>query len=358
MKWFPMPISSSHATRSDIDACRALLRQGSRSFHAASKLLPARVFEPAGSLYAFCRLADDEIDDAVDGRSLEKMTPDAALARLQQRLDAAYAGTPRNHPVDRALADMLSASRMPRTLPEALLEGFAWDAEARTYETLPDVLAYAARVAGAVGAMMTVLMGRTEAATVARACDLGCAMQLSNIARDVGEDARAGRIYLPRAWLRAEGIEPASFLADPVYSPGLGRVVQRLLGVAEQLYRRADSGIRQLPLSCRPGIGAARLMYAEIGHEVARAGCNSIDRRAVVSGRRKLALLAQSTLRALVPGGVARLAPLEETRFLVEAVTHAFPEPVDAGAGRVAWAIELFARLDDRDRMAGAVVRP
>jgi len=311
------------------------------------------------SLYAFCRLADDEIDDAVDGRALEPTTPEIALARLQQRLDAAYAGAPRNHPVDRALADMLQASRMPRALPEALLEGFSWDAEAREYETLSDVLAYAARVAGAVGAMMTVLMGRTQATTVARACDLGCAMQLSNIARDVGEDARAGRIYLPRAWLRAEGIDPQAFLADPVYSPGIGRTVQRLLAVADQLYRRADSGITQLPLSCRPGIGAARLMYAEIGHQVARAGCNSIDRRAVVSGRRKLALLAQSTLRAALPGSASPQPPLDETRFLVDAVSHAFPQPDTARTGQLAWAIELFARLDSKDaRMSGAVARP
>jgi phytoene synthase len=353
-----MQMNALHATPSDLDACRALLRQGSRSFHAASKLLPAAVFEPAGSLYAFCRLADDEIDDAVDGRALEPTTPDVALARLYARLDDAYAGRPRNHPVDRALADMLEATRMPRALPEALLEGFSWDAEARVYETLSDVLAYAARVAGAVGAMMTVLMGRTETATVARACDLGCAMQLSNIARDVGEDARAGRIYLPRAWLRQEGIDPTDFLADPVYSPGIGRCVQRLLGVADMLYRRADSGIKKLPLACRPGIGAARLMYAEIGHEVSRAGCNSIDRRAVVSGRRKLALLAESTLQALIPGRIDTVAPLEETRFLVDAVAQDFPSLAAARPGRVGWAIELFARLDARDaRMSGAIAR-
>jgi phytoene synthase len=358
MKWFPMQMNLSHAKPADLEACRALLRQGSRSFHAASKLLPAGVFEPAGSLYAFCRLADDQIDDAVDGRSLEKLTPDAALARLYERLDDAYAGRPRNHPVDRALADMLASSRMPRALPEALLEGFSWDAEARIYETLSDVLAYAARVAGAVGAMMTVLMGRTETHTVARACDLGCAMQLSNIARDVGEDARAGRIYLPRTWLREEGIDPAAFLASPVYSPGIGRCVQRLLAVADTLYRRADSGIKNLPLSCRPGIGAARLMYAEIGHEVGRRGCNSIDRRAVVSGRRKLALLAESTMRALIPGRVQTMAPLAETSFLVDAVAHAFPSLGTARPGEVAWAIELFARLDARDaRLSGAVAR-
>ena len=136
-----MPKPSLHASPADLDTFRALLRQGSRSFHAASKLLPASVHEPAGALYAFCRLADDEIDDAIDGQAPEAGSPDAALIRLRQRLDAAYEGRPRNTAVDRALADMLAAHAMPRALPEALLEGFAWDAEGRTYETLSEVLA-------------------------------------------------------------------------------------------------------------------------------------------------------------------------------------------------------------------------
>ncbi len=97
---------------------------------------------------------------------------------------------------------------MPRELPEALLEGFEWDLVGRRYETLEELQAYAARVAGSVGAMMAVLMGARSAAVLARACDLGVAMQLTNIARDVGEDARQGRLYLPLAWLREAGIDP------------------------------------------------------------------------------------------------------------------------------------------------------
>lgn len=349
-----MPMNSLHASKADLEACRALLRQGSRSFHAASRLLPASVHEPAGALYAFCRLADDEIDDAIDGLAPEAGSPSAALARLRLRLAAAYDGTPRATPVDRALADMLQAHAVPRALPEALLEGFAWDAEARRYETLSDVLAYAARVAGSVGAMMTVLMGRTEAATVARACDLGCAMQLSNIARDVGADARAGRLYLPRAWMREAGLDPDTWLANPVYSQALANVVWRLLTVADALYARADSGIARLPLACRPGIGAARLLYAEIGHEVARAGYDSLSRRAVVSGKRKLALLARSVARSMLPGRVNSDAALPETQFLVDAVMHAAKRPLAARSGSVGWAIELFARLDARDMLAGA----
>ena len=333
-----------HASAADLAACRDLLCCGSRSFHLASLLLPAAVHRPAGALYAFCRLADDEIDDAQTG------DPTAALNRLRDRLDRAYAGRPLPIAVDRAFADVIREHHIPRALPEALLEGFAWDAAERRYETLPDVLAYAARVAGAVGAMMAVLMRRRDPISVARACDLGVAMQLSNIARDVGEDARAGRLYLPRSWLRQEGIDADGFLADPVFTPALARVVTRLLEVADSLYRRADAGVAALPLSCRPGIGAARRLYAEIGCEVLRQGCDSIARRAVVPGPRKLALLGRSLAASLLPVPIDDAPPLSETRFLVEAVHAATPRfHRAAGDSRLGWAIELFARLETRD---------
>jgi phytoene synthase len=350
---------ANHASAEDLDACRRLLKGGSRSFHAASLLLPKSLHEPAGALYAFCRLADDEIDNAIDADAVPGSgrhgSPAAALTRLRHRLDHAYAGAPMDHPVDRAFADVVRVHAMPRALPEALLEGFAWDAAGRSYETMEDVLAYAARVAGAVGAMMTVLMGKREATTLARACDLGCAMQLSNIARDVGEDARVGRLYLPRAWLREEGIDPDAWLAAPHFNAAIGRVVSRLLAVADALYGRADAGIARLPLSCRPGIGAARRLYAEIGHEVRRRGGDSIASRAVVPGRRKLALLARSIGAAAMPVRADISAPLAETRFLVEAVTNGITRRISEG--RVAWTLDLFARLRERDNADMALSR-
>jgi 15-cis-phytoene synthase len=177
----------------DLDHCREAIRHGSLSFHAASRLLPARVRDPALALYAFCRLADDAVD-------LHEEKP-AAVLRLRDRLDLIYRGTPRNAPADRAFAAVIETHDMPRALPEALLEGLAWDATGRRYETLSELFDYSARVAAAVGAMMCVLMGVRDANALARACDLGVAMQLTNIARDVGEDARARRMYLPLAWL-------------------------------------------------------------------------------------------------------------------------------------------------------------
>lgn len=330
---------------SDLRACRALLRGGSRSFFAASLLLPKEVRDPASALYAFCRLADDAVD--IDARR-------DTLASLRERLRLAYAGRPLPTPIDRAFAQAVAHHDIPSALPEALLEGLAWDAAGTRYETLADLEAYAARVAGAVGAMMTVLMGRRKADVLARACDLGVAMQLTNIARDVGEDARNGRIYLPLAWLREAGIAPEPWLARPVFSAALGSVVARLLDAADVLYTRAAAGIDQLPLACRPGIHAARLLYAEIGREVASNGWDSVSRRAVVPGWRKARILAGALAASCLRRREETAAPLDATQFLVRATagSRSGPEPMPAPRGishKVVWVLELFERLERRE---------
>jgi phytoene synthase len=337
---------SSPETRQDIRTCRALMRGGSRTFFAASLLLPKRVYEPATALYAFCRLADDAIDDGA--------CKDAALADLRSRLDRAYNATPLEIAADRAFAAAVIYHQMPRTLPEALLEGFEWDSQGRRYEDLASLHDYAARVAGTVGAMMAVLMGVRDRQALARACDLGVAMQLTNIARDVGEDARAGRLYLPLAWLREENIDAETWLANPIFTPAIGRVVRRLLEAAAFLYARARAGIAALPADCRPGIRAAGLIYAAIGNEIAAAGFDSVTHRAHVPGAQKIALILRS-LAAMLPGKTTLLAPaLAATRYLVEAAAFD-PSPLPESIAqygrleaRVHWVFDLFERLDER----------
>jgi len=322
----------------DLADCRVMLKGGSKSFHAAALLLPRRVHAPATALYAFCRVADDAID--------ESATPGPALAMLRTRLDAIYAARPHDAAPDRALASVVRDHAIPRALLDALLEGFEWDATARRYETLEDLQDYAARVAGTVGAMMAVLMGARSPEALARATDLGIAMQLSNIARDVGEDARAGRLYLPQAWLREAGTDPAAFLAHPVFTPGLGQVIARLLIAAETLYRRATPGEALLPWDCRPGIGTARRLYRQIGREVARRGYDSVTSRAVVPAGHKLLMVAQSTLRAPVPVRAAPLLPLPAAQFLVSAIPAARPGRRNLD-GQIAWLLDLFTRLGE-----------
>ncbi|WP_270933240.1 phytoene/squalene synthase family protein [Falsiroseomonas oryzae] len=348
-----MPPATPETVHADLAACRAMLSGGSKSFAAAARLLPRRVAEPATALYAFCRVADDLIDEGGGP---------AALAELRGRLDGIYGGQPFPHPADRAFARVVARFAIPRPLPEALLEGLAWDAEGRQCPDAAALEAYSARVAAAVGAIMTLLMGVRDATAIARACDLGVAMQMTNIARDVGEDARNGRLYLPHDWLRQEGIEPAAFLDAPDFTPALARVVARLLRTADALYARSEAGIACLPRDCRSGIAAARFVYAEIGRQVERQGLDSVSRRAVVPGHRKLRLMARSlSLLAHRPADLIA-PPLPGTAFLVDAVAdmpaagEALP-PAPAFRDRLLWAVELFDRLDQLDRGAAGSVR-
>ena len=300
----------------ELMACRELMRGGSKSFFTASMLLPSRVRGLATGLYAFCRVADDAIDGSTE--------PGRAIAQLHERLDAVYADRPGPELADRALACVVERCAIPRLLLDALLEGFEWDVRGHHYETIEDLHAYGARVAGTVGAMMALVMETRSAPALARACELGVAMQLTNIARDVGEDAGLGRVYLPAQWLRAEGIDPEAWLARPVFDERLARVVRRLIDEAERLYERAECGVPALPRDCRPGIQAARLVYGEIGQSLARAGLDSVNHRTVVPRSRQLALVARSLLASLVPPGHpmtagGALPPLPAVRFLVDA---------------------------------------
>jgi len=336
---------SPQELHADLQACRRLMKGGSRSFFTASLLLPPRVRAPATGLYAFCRVADDAIDGSSD--------PQAAIVQLQQRLDAVYAGQPGAELADRALACVVAHHHIPRVLLDALLEGFAWDVSGRRYETIEDVHAYGARVAGTVGAMMTLVMETRDPRALARACELGVAMQLTNIARDVGEDARMGRLYLPAQWMREAGLDPDAWLARPVFSPALASVIARLLAEADRLYERAECGVAALPRDCRPGIQAARLVYGQIGRTLAANGLDSVSRRTVVPRHRQLRLVAQALGAGLVPPGHPLTAggavePLPAVRFLVDASSGELP-------GRTFYQrtlrmLDLFQRVELRQR--------
>ena len=336
----------SLASLSDHAECRDAIRIGSRSFYAASRLLPAVVRRRAFGLYAFCRLSDDAID--LGGGSID------ALERLRDRLARASEGRPLPHAADRAMADLMDRYAIPRAVPEALLEGFAWDAEGRTYETLDDLLDYAARVAGTVGVMMALMMDERSPEALARACDLGVAMQLTNIARDVGEDARLGRLYLPKAWMREAGVAPEGWLMNPSACDGIRLVVARLLDAAQRLYSGARAGIAILPAGCRPAILAAALVYEEIGREVERNAYDSVTQRARVSRTRKLQLLARSLAAAPLLQSEAPAPALDCSRFLLEAVANGRPAPKRPRRATEDWRGSLVAVLETFERLQRA----
>jgi phytoene synthase len=306
-----------HATPADLAYCRQMIRQGSKSFHLASLLLPTTYRESARALYGFCRMADDLVDNA--------SAPQHAVVQLAQRLDRIYDGEPNDEPTDRAFADVVRRFAIPRAIPDALIEGFVWDATSKQYDTLSDVIAYGVRVAGTVGVMMSLIMGRREPVTLARAIDLGVAMQLSNIARDVEEDAKLGRVYVPR----------------DVKSAG------DLVMEAEKLYEKSRSGIALLPLSCRASINAARLLYREIG--LAAAKQNHVG-RAVVPTKRKLMLVSQAVAQVPVLRASDSSPCLNEGQFLVDAVLNEQVSNTKSQGlkGQIDWAMEMFVTVEER----------
>ena len=296
----------------DLATCQAMLQAGSKSFSAAALLLPGWMRAPVAALYAFCRMADDIIDEGGTA---------AGLAELSARLDLIYAQTPQDHPVDRAFTHVVRDYDIPRPVTDLLLEGFAWDLDGRHYATISDTIAYGVRVASTVGVMMTLIMGPRDRATLARAADLGVAMQLTNIARDVGEDARNGRVYLPADWLAEAGVTPAQLGEDPKFTPGVGVVTRRLLDEADRLYERSRTGIGRLPYRCRLAIRGASLIYRDIGRVIEGNDYNSVDSRAYTSKVRKAWLLSRALGTALYTPKMNMDPALDEVAPLLDPIT-------------------------------------
>ena len=348
------PYDKNNSNLRDFDECVTLMRGGSKTFFAASKLLPKRVRQASIALYAFCRVADDLVDNASH--------PEKSLEELQLRLDCIYEQKPMDFIEDHALSHVVYQFKLPRALLDALLEGFAWDAQSHQYLTIEDVHAYGARVAGSVGAMMSWMMGARNSSTLARACELGVAMQLTNIARDVGEDARNGRLYLPRDWLVAEGIDPEEWLRNPRLSQGIQNVVEKLLIEADRLYVQSSVGVADLASDCRAAIFAARLIYAEIGEYLKNNRFDSVNQRSVVPLSRKLWLLCQAKIQApwIVTPKINKPA-LKAIAYLVDACQahcdlHGLkPEgfPNRGFPDRVEWILELIERrLNEENQFA------
>jgi phytoene synthase len=294
------------------------IRAGSKSFAAASRLFDARTRHLTWALYAWCRHCDDVVDGQELGHgAIARDSRAAALDELRRETERALAGATDGAPPFAGLAWVVRETALPPAFARAHLDGFAMDVAGRRYETLDDTLEYCYHVAGVVGLMMAWLMGVRDEATLLRGNDLGLAFQLTNIARDVGDDAAAGRVYLPATWLRAEGATAdASALMTPPHRDALVRVVNRVLDEADRYYASASIGVSRLPFRCAWAVAAARHVYGDIGHVVRRDGREAWASRARTSGARKLARLVQALGEAAWRRGVLRFAEAPQRRGL------------------------------------------
>ena len=283
-----------------ISLSHELIQKGSKSFAMAAKLLPRDVRYDAMMLYAWCRHCDDVIDDQILGFARETAsteTPAERLEQLREKTKRALQGDG-HEPVFIALGRVARKHGIPERHPMELLNGFDMDVNGRVYETLDDTLDYCYHVAGVVGVMMAMIMGVRERPTLNRASDLGIAFQLTNISRDVVEDAKGGRCYLPREWLREAGIDGAD-LSDPQHRLAVFQVTRKLLQEADEYYRSALFGMQRLPLGAAVGIGCARRVYRDIGRIVANRGESAWDGRAIVGRSRKAAAAISGAIAAL-----------------------------------------------------------
>jgi 15-cis-phytoene synthase len=274
---------------------RERIEKGSKSFAAAARLFEPETRAHAYMLYAWCRHCDDVIDGQELGFASGRTaftTPAERLAELTEKTRRAVRGD-WDELVFGALHRVVSECEIPERYLLEHLQGFAMDVEGRRYRTLDDTLVYCYHVAGVVGVMMAMIMGVKDAATLDRASDLGIAFQLTNITRDVMEDAAMARVYLPEDWLEELGV-PLWAVANPNYRRKVYEVTRRLLAVSDRFYVSARHGIASLPFRSAWAIAVARFVYRDIGRLVRAHGVMAWDQRARVSASRKLYGIARS----------------------------------------------------------------
>ena len=259
-----------------------------KSFWLATLFLPKGVADEAAVLYRFCRAVDDIADE-----SPCKDTARRELEEVQQECIAGQSDEPSVH----GFLEISERRNIPPETAVSLIDGVLSDLNEVRVQNQTDLLRYAYHVAGVVGRMMCgVLRVRSPKAT-SFAVDLGLAMQITNICRDVREDAEMGRVYIPNDLLSKHGVSTEEILSMTVSKERIRPIVNDLLQLADALYERALDGMRFIPIRSRIGILIARRVYRAIGHKLrARHDSDPFHGRTVVGKIPKLFLVALGIL--------------------------------------------------------------
>jgi phytoene synthase len=261
--------------------CQQKAAQSGSSFYYSFLFLPPPRRRAITALYAFCREVDDVVDEVRD--------PGVAHAKLawwRQEVERTFSGSPQ-HPVAQALVPVVREHALPEEHFQAVIDGMAMDLAQSRYLDFAALELYCHRVAGVVGLLSAEIFGYADGATRGYARDLGIAFQLTNICRDIGEDARLGRVYLPQEDLARFGV-PASSLLRAEYSDAFRALMAFEVERAQQWYERA---LAQLPAVDRGSQRAGLIMaaiYRALLAEIARDGYQVLDRRTSLTPLRKL----------------------------------------------------------------------
>jgi phytoene synthase len=280
--------------------CESVTRVHARSFFFAARFLPPQKRRAVFPIYAFCRHVDDAVDIA-EGTEDQKRR---VVATWQTRLGDVFAGNvcfDEAAPTDQDLVfiawrDVLSHYRFDESLPLELIRGVVQDTEINRYETFDDLYRYCYRVASTVGLMSSEILGYSDRKALANAEALGIAMQLTNILRDVGEDAERDRIYLPREDLERFGVSESQILAGEI-SREFASLVKFEIERARKYYLEGDAGIAYLEPDSRVTVGLASTVYAKILREIEKQRYDVFTRRARTSTASKLLTVPRVYLR-------------------------------------------------------------
>jgi phytoene synthase len=275
------------------------IARGSKSFSAASRLFDRTTRERAWLLYAWCRRCDDLADGQDHGHALSVVAdpadPADRLARIRAMTEAALAGEVVGDPAFDALRIVAAETALPARFARDMVEGFRLDLEDWGPRSETDLYRYCYQVAGVVGCMMAVVMGvdPRDDDTLDRACDLGIAFQLSNIARDIEEDGRGGRCYVPEEWLVEMDMPPGQHMS-PRFRPRLAVLAQRLATKAAAFEDSARAGTPKLPFRAAWAVLAAAGIYGDIGRAVAARGEHAWDHRVTTSALAKIGWIVRA----------------------------------------------------------------
>ncbi len=287
-------LAAHQSLESDLARCRGIVRGSGSSFHYAFHLLPRAERDALCAVYAFCRAADDIADAA--GVS----DPAQRLDAWRREVDRAYRGRP-VHSIGRALSWAIDSFALPREPFLDLIDGVAGDLTRDRYETPQALEEYCYRVASTVGLLCVRIFGATRSVADEYAVSLGKAFQITNILRDIGEDAGRGRIYLPLEDLAVVGCSE-EMLLERRATPEVGRLVSLEVARARWHYARARAALPDDPTLRRnlAPAEAMRRIYGSLLDRVEGLGARVVEERARVPSPQRAWLAARSWVGARV----------------------------------------------------------
>ncbi len=269
--------------------CRKITLRFAKTFYFASIFLPAHKRNACYAVYAFCRYIDDLVDtNTASGSAVDAAAISRTISQWQERLDRVYAGELVDDAVMIAWADTLRRYNISRSLPDELIDGVMTDLRSSVrFDTFEELRGYCYKVASVVGLMTSEIFGYSDPDALEHAIDLGIAMQLTNILRDVGEDYANDRIYIPREELERFGLGERTIASRQVCA-GFRSLMDFQIARAHQYYERADLGIAMLDRDSRLTVTLMSHNYRRILTEIEHNGYDVYSSRASVPLHRKL----------------------------------------------------------------------